>query len=259
MAERGHGMDAEIEMKAILVCVGYDDLLGLTLPQNVRHFEEMLVVTSSTDHATVLLANSFDSVYTHQTDAFYRRGAEFNKGLAMEEGFEVLGRRGVIAVLDADVVLPPVLDFSGWKPGCLGSAYRRMCHNPAEYHGQEDWSKFLLRKQLEHAGYLQLFSADDPVLQNIRSWYGTDWRHCGGCDSDFQKRWPNDKKVWMPFEVLHLGLEGVNWWGRTTPRLDGTPLPDNRNASRNMREMYRQRRCTKCYDWEKIHPICSTQ
>lgn len=245
-------------MNALTISVGYDDLLALTLPRMAAVFGRVCVVTDPHDHATVLLAESRDNVFAHQTDAFYRHGATFNKGAALEEGFALLGRDGWLCVIDADVVLPAGADFSGCEPGFLYTARRRMCDNPREWNSSGDWSQFAIGPDREWAGYLQAFYSEDAVLFD-RPWYDQTWRHAGGCDSSFQSRWEASKRRLLPFEVLHLGPHSLNWWGRTTPRLDGTPLPDNRNASRNMREMYRQRRCTKCYDWEKIHPICSTQ
>ena len=42
-----------------------------------------------------------------------------------------------------------------------------------------------------------------------------DWVHAGGADTEFQHRWPENKKVWLPFLVTHLGTPFQNWYGRS--------------------------------------------
>lgn len=229
-------------MKAITVCVEYDDLLAISLPENARHFDRMLVVTSPTDHATTLVANSFENVLAYHTDAFYRRGADFNKGLALEEGFNVLGRDGWICILDADTVLPRDVDFSMLEIGKLYCPKRRILTDPTQWSRGLDWSTLPTPPVIEHAGYCQIFHADDPIIKGLRPWYGTNWRHAGGCDSDFHQHWPPSRKIWLPWEVLHLGPHGKNWYGRYTARLDGSE-PDHAAQRREAwHQMWKDRR-----------------
>ena len=228
-------------MKSIVVCVEFDDLLAITLPRNARRFERVLVVTSLTDEATQHVVSGVPNGEVYATDAFYRQGAAFNKGLALEEGFDVLGREGWLLVWDADIVMPDRMDLANVEIGSLYSPRRRMCRNVAEYQGQTDWTRWPIQGDLEHAGYFQLFHADDPALRD-RPWYGIDWRHAGGCDSDFQAKWPAHRRLRLPFEVLHLGVEHVNWHGRCQPRLDGSLPPDAQARREAQQQMYRERR-----------------
>ena len=64
------------------ICVDFADILALTLPRNARHFKNILVVTSPDDHATADVVKSVKNASLFTTDAFYRDGAVFNKGLA---------------------------------------------------------------------------------------------------------------------------------------------------------------------------------
>ena len=228
-------------MKSIVVCVEFDDLLAITLPRNARHFERVLVVTSPADEATQHVVSAVPNGEVYATDAFYRQGAAFNKGLALEQGFDVLGREGWLLVWDADIVMPDRMELADVEIGNLYSPHRRMCRNPGEYHGQTDWTRWPIQGDREHAGYFQLFHAADPLLGD-RPWYGIDWKHAGGCDSDFQARWPAHKRRRLPFEVLHLGVEHVNWHGRCQPRLDGSLPPDAQARRKAQRRMYRERR-----------------
>jgi len=233
-------------MKAITVCVEYDDLLKVLLPRNARHFEQALVVTSPTDLATQMLVLQSKKeglpVNCYVTNAFYRDGAAFNKGLAIEEGFDRIGRDGWLVVMDADILLPESFDVSDCLPSNLYCPRRRQCDDVTAWNPEDsDWSRYKLLKEQEHAGFFQLFHASDPVLAT-RPWYGTDWRHAGGCDSDFQAKWAAEHKRWLPFEVLHLGPHGTNWLGRVSPRLDGTLPAESAARQDAMQRMYGDRR-----------------
>jgi hypothetical protein len=190
----------------------------------------------------------------HRTDAFTRHGASFNKGLALEEGFDVLGRNGWICHLDADIVLPLELDLSGIGPGHLYVARRRLCLDPRDYTGQTDWSHWPLipEKAPFDCGAFQLFHGDDPVLAT-RPWYPVDWVHAGGSDTEFNAKWPADKRHYLPFEVLHLGEPYRNWHGRQTPRLDGTVPEGAAQAREAMAAMYAARG-KQGYEGEKLSP-----
>lgn len=237
-------------MKGLTVCVEYDDLLAITLPRAARHFEQILVVSSPDDLATAHLVARIPEATLFQTDAFYRYGASFNKGLAVEEGFEVLGREGWICVFDADVLMPAEMDLRGIKPGYLYSPRRRICAHLTEWNAEIDWTVYPQFGDCEHAGYFQLFHAEDPVLQT-RPWYGTHWVHAGGCDSDFQAKWPSAQRIWLPFHVLHIGPVAENWMGRCTSRIDGRP-PDQAGQRREaMRRMHEARKLHG-FDKEKL-------
>lgn len=217
-------------MRAILVCVDYADILQLTLPYNAHHFEEIWVVTTRHDTQTQAFFFSLNfcdfghKVVPYYTDAFYDDGADFNKWKALEEALDVMGRRGWLCIMDADVLWPKKVPPFELVPGCLYTPKRRMKEDieslltpPPE----SEWTKYPLhRQQQEFAGYSQIFHADDPVLGSP-PWHETNWKHAGGADSFFQMKWPDQKKVRPPFEVLHLGPAGENWCGRASGYIDG--------------------------------------
>jgi hypothetical protein len=255
-------------LRAIMVAVDYADVLAVTLPRNLRHFDEMHIVT---DHKSVVGVSEavlkcdegrYPKVKWWTTDLFYADGAKFNKWRALEWGLDQMGRRGWLCLMDADVVWPRDLliseedgvltigDRNGRErptvlvPGMLCSPYRRMWNEwpligggtkceavslgppPVVIPVEEEWTRVFARHRnvAEHAGYTQIFHADDPAL-GPPPWHETDWKHAGGADSLFQSKWPADRKVRPPWEVLHLGPAGHNWFGRATPRADGT-VPD---------------------------------
>lgn len=242
-------------MRAILVSVDFDDLLAVTLPHNAPRFDHTLVVTASHDKATRYLVHHTPKASAFVTDAFYRNGATFNKGLAMEEALERIrqeGRPGWLAILDADVILPAfrAADFDAARIGYLYGPRRHILGDPAAFRDGLDWSEFPLAAEREFPGYCQIFHTADPHL-DVRPWYGIDWRHAGGCDSDFQAHWPADRKIRLPWPVLHLGPPVRNWQGRVTPRLDGRPIPEADDRRQRLRAMLADRR-RHGFDLEKL-------
>lgn len=205
-------------MRALTVCVGYDRLLAITLPYTLRHVDELLVVTSPNDQPTEHLVRSYPDarVRLFQTAAFWAENARFNKGLAVELGFEELGRRGEILVLDADVVLPHVMPLPDPVAGCLWSPQRRILDDPSAFDDGIEWCALPLGPEAEngeHSGYFQLFDAADPAIAHKRPWYGTRWKTAGGCDSEFSWHWPHSRRRRPNFDVLHLGKPFANWDG----------------------------------------------
>ena len=220
---------------SLVVCVEYDDFLSISLPRNKRHFDRTIVITSSADTATQEVARR-EGCECFITDAFYARGARFNKGLAIEQAFAALGREGWLCYWDADIVMPDECPF-GRDTRFLYSPFRRILEDPAQFSDTLDWST-LARNPMESEfpGYLHLFHAEEAGLP---PWYSTHWKHAGGCDSDFEALYRAKDALRRPgFEVLHLGgvtppvanqaitRVGRNWCGRSTPRLDTGQSPE---------------------------------
>ncbi len=214
-------------MNAITTCVGYDDLLAITLAKNARHFDLVLVVTTPEDTDTQLVVQQVPNAQSFPTRTFYTDGAKFNKGMALECGLDFgLGRSGWICIFDADTLMPDEMDLSGIRPGFLYSPFRRMCETKSQFYQCLDYWPRLPpgpeRLNHEYAGYFQLFHADDAYLPDpeMFPWHGAEFNTAQGCDTIFQNHWPLNCRKRLPFEVLHLGPPKVNWRGRVSPRWD---------------------------------------
>ncbi len=226
------------KLTAVIVSVEYGDILRHALPYNRHHFDRVVVVTARHDAETQAVArdNGADCLVT---SVFYERGAHFNKGAALERGFEFAGRSDWFVVLDADVLIPKDAALRGpWRfIGCLYTPTRRMARDLSQVEllasgDEREWLAFAANEREEHAGYFQMFHAEDSGLDAL-PWYPTNWRHAGGCDSEFAKRWPRSLQRRPPFSVLHLGEDSVNWHGRCTMRTDGTMPPGHETRSFN--------------------------
>lgn len=241
-------MNPDPQITTVIVCVDYSDLLAVTLPWNSRFFSRVIVVTTPSDLNTIaaveLARIRGRNVDIYATNVFYANGASFNKGAALSRALESIANPGWLAVMDADILLPP--DFAGFgcvdfQPGTLYVPHRRMLADPAAWHPKLDWSTLPLRNE-EPGGWLQIFHASDPVLA-VRPWYPDTWKHAGGCDSAFWLKWGRGKiKRITEFEVLHLGEDGKNWHGRVTPFIDGTTHPRAAEHAAAMQSMMDNRK-----------------
>lgn len=214
-----------MNLRGIVVCVSYDDLASITFARNVRHFTELIVVTSPHDAKTQELCRKFDNVVPFVTDAFYRNGAKFNKGLAIELASIEHCRDGWNLIHDADIILPPDFRVPSLNVGTLYGARRRLLIEPKHFDDSLRWQELPLSNDVELAGYFQLFHASDPHIA-ARPWYDVTYTHAGGGDAYFQNRWSNAEKQWLTQEVLHLGPRDSNWFGRATPRIDDEETPE---------------------------------
>jgi hypothetical protein len=242
-------------VKAITVCVNYGDLLAWTLPKFCRVFDSVTVVTTPDDAETSVVVSAYRRAHLFTTDAFYRGGdGVFRKWLALEEGLDAMGRSGWLCVIDSDIYLPEqhaIAALSVVQMTARGGLYcppRRILAEPEKCRDNLDymnWGTLPEGGDKELGGWMHVFTADDPILRGVKTWYPTEWCHCGGADSEHSSRWPADQRHWLPFSVLHLGPVGQNWFGRTTPTLHGI-TPANADQSRQrMARMLARRRATR--------------
>ena len=94
-----------LRLEAVTVCVGFDDLLDLTLGLNHPHLDTLIVVTSHADRATQAVARKHGAICV-QTDLFAKNGRRVNKGAAINAGVSRFQEHGWRLHLDADIALP---------------------------------------------------------------------------------------------------------------------------------------------------------
>lgn len=208
-------------LTGITIAVGeaYANCLSITLRRNMRHFDRSLVITTPVDHRIQSLASSIPGVSVFETNAFYDHGACFNKGYAMELGFDVIGRRGWILIWDADILLPGTLPTEKLDPKCLHGARRRMLiEGPAAFHDDLDWSTLPINPDKGPVGFFQLFNAH--AIEEQRPWYDVTFAHAGGGDAYFLTHWPKTHHRILPMEVLHLGDNDRHWFGTDAQSID---------------------------------------
>ena len=230
-----------MRLEAIVVCVNYSDFLEHTLPENMKYFDRVVVVTSPEDRATQALCNRLGVDFI-ETTVFYEYGDKFNKGKGIGLGLSHLRHDGWLLHLDADTLLPhgfrAMLEHARLDPKCIYGADRLNVVGFDRYTAMKDkllspqfqyrylvtpppgltLGARLLHKEYGYCpiGYFQLWHS------SARRTYPIHQGSAEHTDVLFAVQWPREKRVLLPeLFVFHLESEsakmGANWSGRTTP------------------------------------------
>jgi aminoglycoside phosphotransferase (APT) family kinase protein len=208
-----------------IACVNYADFLRYTLPQTLRHFANVTVITAKADQETIRLAKSI-GVRVFLSDFWFREGAAFNKSAALNQWLSSQPL-GWTLILDADIFLPDSfqLNFSELNPGCLYSIPRRMCER------EWDWvcptnqrPEYPLAIPPVRNGMVWRRPTSQPAALSgyFHLWNrGTTDRAffpasltAANYDVDFALRFPEQERHYLPGDVIHLGPPKQNWSGR---------------------------------------------
>lgn len=235
-----------MKLEAIIVCKDYADFLAETLPLNLSHFDDVVVVTHPDDKETqaVCAKNSVECV---KTTVFHDNGDDFNKGLAINVGKDHLKGNGWYLHLDADMVLPHrfrhmldrarldpkniygadrvnVYGFEAWKrlENNLYHPYeQRWFIDPGYCHQEKPPENTRFGARVVHMeygwvpiGFFQLWHSSHSARYNYKR------GAAAGTDVMFPTQWPREHRVLLPEVVCyHLDSEpkhgiGTNWHGR---------------------------------------------
>lgn len=205
-------------MKLFTTCVGYADLLAVTLPA-WRRYGHVFVITRPDDWETgpVVYANNAQCVRT--STWFTDSPTGINKGAAMNAVIHNEAKDGEqIVLFDADCyprgVIPVIVDAS-----TIVSCHRYQCDSP-EALAVSLQPGALLPKKISNGsyrpelvrGYFQTFQ-----FQRALSFGRKRDKTFSGCDLFVASQFLNNQTCdWPLFHVLHLGQSGVNWKGRIT-------------------------------------------
>jgi len=195
----------------IIACVGYADYLAVTLPYTTKWSDTIFVVTSPTDDETKALVAEYPGVHCHETNAFTRDNAAFNKAAAVREAQEIVHAaypRRWIVLLDADIVADPMVTRSEFvSPRELYSIVREDYATPEMY---ASGAKGVVYPHT-FAGYFQMYY-DKTKL------YPKSSHNASQCDDVFRDLFPSRCRWFLDGTVAHLGEHSVNWNGRVSPR-----------------------------------------
>lgn len=210
-----------MKIKGLCVCVNYTDLLTVSLDRWDTGLDDLLIVTSPADKATLSLCRSCRVPY-YQTNVFYANGARFNKGAALSEAVIATDLRKWgewLLLFDADIVPPAdwrhTVDRCNPQPGRLYGAWR--WENPEGTKLEDiNWRNGRMIPQSWVIGYFCLFHLSDPRVP-ADPMFECHWTHAGNYDTSFSWLWPRGPaglQEFLPIRTVHLGLQRENWLGR---------------------------------------------
>jgi hypothetical protein len=233
-------------LEIVTTCVGFADVLDHTLALNHGQSDNYIVVTTHADKNTQQVCKKH-SVTCVPTDVFYKNGRKFNKGAAINIGFDYFQYFGWRLHLDVDIVLPDnfrrmLFNHSAIDPHCIYGAdridvvgveqlykiindSRRLPqHNFLSGLGVERYNKTLGVRFVDQLrgycpiGYFQLWNASShrPYPYSL----GT----AAHDDVMFAQGWSEGLRRVLPSVIVYHLLThegsyyGENWEGRRSPK-----------------------------------------
>lgn len=240
------------KLDIVIVCVGYDDYLNITLPYAVANSDACYVVTTKDDTKTA------DVVLEHGarliiSDRLKEAGAPFAKGKGINDALEQIKPTDWVLVMDADILLHKAFKKNLFSkiinPGVLyytrrwgARDYRQLPNFLEDFRNEFSWEElFKLYANKRQAsfegrygndlecfpfGYFQLFNVNSKALRGRRKIYPEESSTAEHDDKNFGTMvYPEEKRVCLPlpeFDVIHLphGRFQENWRGRQSPRIE---------------------------------------
>ena len=249
-----------MRIDAIIQSTNYADMLELTLPQNRASFDTVTVYTKRGDEATKAVCARYDTTCI-ETDRFTQNGSRFNRGAVYNQAFWELAPmlRGWVCILDSDIIMPPGWreTFLKLPPDrkCFYGARRYNVETKEQYADVQARGDAALRDLTLYRGYgygyLQLFNVTSATFARaFQDTHGNpypEWQDGSTADWMFRNLWgehpwdpptqppdhvldhtvpelcdpPTGLLRKLPFNVVHLGVTGVNSTGRHTPLWTG--------------------------------------
>lgn len=243
----------KMKLEAVTICINYSDFLAHTLPHNKNHFDKMVIVTDTKDHATKKICDYYN-VMCVQTDVFYENGSKINKGKGINEGLKHLDGDGWVVHMDADIYLPPmtrsILEKIDLDKETIYGIDRMMCPT------YKKWIDFIDNPSPMHEGWIYVHTTAFPLGVRIAEYKNKGWEPIGffqlwnpkgsgvyeypkehgsvdRSDVLFAKKFPRNRRQLIP-EILSIHIDseemvsmGKNWNGRQTAKFNLESFLDN--------------------------------
>jgi aminoglycoside phosphotransferase (APT) family kinase protein len=215
------------EVPVGIVCVSYSDFLRHTLPQTLRGFSDVTIITAEQDQGTIRIAKTLGAK-VFVSDLWFQNGAAFNKSAAINQWLSSQPLAWTL-ILDADIYLPDAfqLDVAELNPQYLYSIPRRIC--------ELEWDWVCPENQRRE------YPLAIPPVRNGRVWrrptsqpaalsgYFHLWNrgtagqpfyppspNAAEYDVEFALQFPEAQRHYLLGDVIHLGPVKQNWSGRVS-------------------------------------------
>jgi hypothetical protein len=228
-----------LRFEYVTTCVGFDDILDETLRDNIPQVDTAIVVTSHADKRTQRVCQKHGATAV-QTDLFFKDNRSFNKGAAVNSGFNYFRFYGMRAHMDVDVLLPAKFRHILFNHTHLDRNHLYGCDR-VDILGKSNLAKWR-QGRLQHEdrkisaegnighrwvdnidGYLPLGFCQIYHASNQKP-YPFSLGDASHDDLMFSATWPRSNRIHLPTIIVgHLipnaSFVGENWEGRKSKRL----------------------------------------
>jgi len=215
------------KLSAVMICVDYWDKLALTLPLNKRHFDEIIVVTSTKDKITQKICRAY-KVKCIVTDRFFEEGAPFNKAKGVNAGLKAISLNDWVCICDPDTIYPD--NFRDmFEKNCTArtALYGSNCNRRKILARKEDYLKYMKERKEPKIyqgmpwGFCQVYNYR---FNSGRRYDGRRHSTAASCDTAFSKIFPERKRFRFRLTFAHLGIVNINRRGRIEPFWDKSEM-----------------------------------
>ncbi len=221
------------KIECVIVCKNYGDYLELTLKENLRYFDNIIIVTSPKDYKVHELVSKYNEKVSYLIyNDWNKNGAIFNKGGAVQFGLDHLKYNDWVVILDSDIVIKEDFRDKLIDINKFYGSYRRFISKLQEYkdlnlHTVEEiknWSDSPFPKiEGSGCGFFQCFNMNNICARLRKKIMGNlyeDSYSAEKVDIDFLAIFcplieHDSNLVRMGVELWHLGPHGVNNNGRS--------------------------------------------
>jgi hypothetical protein len=219
-----------MRIEAVTICMNYGDFLAHSMPLNMNHFDNWIIVTEPKDHHTQDICRYYGVNYIKTHEANLHKG-EFRKGECITIGLNQLEKTDWLLLIDADTVLQPnfrkvmeSLSFNeSLDKSCIYTIDRvrfetfeewmEFYNNPSKNLGNRPRDGRFCLPNFVPTGFFQMWHSSTGIFQYIHQWVTV-----GGEDIRFSYLWPRNKRVFIPETTCyHLASSPeCNWTGRVS-------------------------------------------
>tara|TARA_Y100000385_G_scaffold285332_2_gene345063 strand:- start:1212 stop:1862 length:651 start_codon:yes stop_codon:yes gene_type:complete len=201
----------------ITVSTNYDDILKISLEENLKFFDHWYIITNAEDLKTIDLIKNINKITILYFD-FKEGGVAFNKGGAIKYAQNIIHKKYnkcLILILDTDIILPcyfkHIIEKESFEINKLyGSMLRLDFASLNNYKTKVGFSVY--GNSLKYCGYFQMYYVDKENPDCNFYTYEPSY-HCGLCDDSFRANF-NIGQI-LEITVYHLGKSNSHWLGRT--------------------------------------------
>ena len=196
-----------MRIEACLVCVDYSDYLIHTLPRNKDYFDDIVVVTVERDKDTQKVCEDNDVKFV-LSERLYENDDAFNKGKALNDGWNTMTRSDWLCTFDADIILQEnfreLIEKEDLKPEYIHgtSRYKIMSYDDFLHWKTGFQIKLSKRDPCYASGFFQLFNVKSSRIEDINKIYSEEITSALS-DIKFRSKWA-DKWGEMSDEMIKL-------------------------------------------------------
>lgn len=195
-----------MQIDGFTCCVGveYSKYLADNIGKWLSNLDRVTVITKPDDAAAHTFRGFSRQLKVIETDIFTRYTASFNKGAALDLGFQVTRPHDWVLQFDSDITPP-----KSWRTRAEDRIVRGLLYGTSRY----NISGKRIGVGLFPSGYFQLWHFPDPFFSGQPYVFNPFYTHAGSYDAEFADQWGKHRIKDLQIQLIHHGQRRHNWFG----------------------------------------------